>query len=190
LLSPKFRRKRRAWATSHLVRPAGLYGKRRCRNLCNQIAENQKFKLKIFMQQDSFLKPGLDLLTLATQLDQHLKYTFLGDGLDSASRDQELYPALLLNHPEALEVQIGLEAAASMAMRVTNRIAVNDSLTRDDAAAAGDRYFFSTGHLFCLPEQHMLAAEAAKLLELKPIRCVPLILGGGVAHLFAVSALK
>lgn len=36
----------------------------------------------------------------------------------------------------------------------------------------------------------MLAAEAAELLELKPIRRVPLILGRGVSHLFAVSALK
>ena len=36
----------------------------------------------------------------------------------------------------------------------------------------------------------MLAAETAKLLKLKPIRRVALILGGGVAHLFTVSALE
>ena len=74
---------------------------------------------------------------------------------------------------------------------MANGISVNDGLARDDATTAGDRYGFSGGaHLFGLPEQHMLAAEAAILLELQPVRRVPLVLGGGIAHFFTIRALE
>jgi hypothetical protein len=74
---------------------------------------------------------------------------------------------------------------------VANGVSVNDGLARDDATAAGDRNGFSAGgHLFGLPEQHMLAAEAAILFELQPVRRVPLVLGRGIAHFFTIRALE